>query len=465
MKHLITVVLLSSIAALAAVDDLDSTDYWNILTSAISSPGPNADGVRELLGTIDDQKARDLLKAILSGTDGGAIEYAARGLSPDQCRQYLPQLKKVALDSTIEPKTGLLAAIARAGTLQAAQILGDVADQGSQPAAGVAFGLLKQMGSIAQPVLQREAEAGTPWERETAAAILRGASTPEAQAAFEADLHNSDKNVRIAGALGLARMGISDGKAVLETAARENNPDYQIDALVALAGLNEPEAIQRVIHLLNYSNETMRARIVWAIARYRMPSLKALAYRLQMENKPAFRSMLAEKMLDPSDPQDLAALKKMLADCRQMDGLIAAETLDKAGLSELSKDAISCGLSSANEQVKQFAAALASQDPKLWPIVASKATDSDQAVQIAALTAIGKLGQKEKFNEVARYLESNDRNVSLAAAKALASLNPIEAQQVFQRALTSKIAYVRIYSAAMLLMLERRGGANIPGVK
>jgi HEAT repeat protein len=85
--------------------------------------------------------------------------------------------------------------------------------------------------------------------------------------------------------------------------------------------------------------------------------------------------------------------------------------------------------------------------------LADKLADPDPLVQEAALTAIQRLGQKERFKEAERYLTSENRQVSLAAAKALIALDPTAARAVFEQALASKLDYVRILSAAMLLKL------------
>lgn len=74
--------------------------------SAIASGGPDARDAFALLGGIGDRRARELLELTLRGVDGNAIEYAAGGLSADQCRQYLPELRRAALDPAIEPKLG-----------------------------------------------------------------------------------------------------------------------------------------------------------------------------------------------------------------------------------------------------------------------------------------------------------------------------------------------------------------------
>ena len=437
--------------------DIPRIDYWHILTSAIDSGGPDADDVFALLGTIDDQKARSLLETTLGGQSGPAIEYAARGLTPSECRFYLQNLKRAAIDSSIQPKSSLLTAIARAGTDQAAQVLAEVAGQASQPAAGIAFGLLEHMGSIAEPVLEREAISGeTAWTRETAASALRRMGTRGALPAFKADLRDPDENVRIAGALGLAQMEIPDGRAILESAAKRSGSGYQIDALVGLAILGERKAIRKIVDILNDSGEGTRGEMVWAIARSKSAKLKALTYQMELGRKPEFRAMFAEKLLDPTDPQDMKMPKEMLTDCHQIGGLIAAQKLLGAGFHELSENAITCGLSSPDEQVRHMAMDLAAQDSELWPTLASKVGDSDPAMQVAALTAIRNLGQKEKFNDVEPNLESQTRAVSLAAAKALAALNPTEAQRVFEQALTSRVSFVRIYSAAMLLTIEHR---------
>jgi HEAT repeat protein len=441
-----------------ASSDTQQPVYWAVLNSAMASRGPDADDAFALLGSIDDRKARELLEVTLRGVNGDAIEYAARGLSADQCRQYLSELRRAVLDPAIEPKLGVLAALARAGTVEAAEVLAQVANQGAQPAAGVAFGLLEHMGSPAETVLKKEATSGpTAWTRETAASILDRIGARGTVAVFRADIHDSDEKVRIAGALGLSHQGIPEGKTILESAVSRNVPSYALDALVALANLGQAEALRTIEQTLNGPDESTKGALVWAIARSGSTSLKALAYRLGLEKKPEFLAMLAEKLLQPGDVHDLKVLKEALVDCNQAVGMIAAERLVGARLGELAENAIVCGLSSTDAQARQLAVDLALQDSRLWPALADRLEDPDPVLQLAALTAIKRLGAGGRFEQVEELLTSHSRQVSLAAAKTLAALDPIKAHAVFEQALTSQLEYVRIFSAAMLLKLDRSG--------
>ncbi|MBV9768976.1 MAG: HEAT repeat domain-containing protein [Bryobacterales bacterium] len=429
--------------------------YWSILDSAVESGGPDASRVFALLGTIDDERARDLLRRTL-GAGSSAIGDAASGLTPDECRLYLKDLRLAALNPALSSKLAVLSAIARAGTASAAEALLEIADAGSQPAAGVALGFLEQFGSLAEPELKKEAVSGsTPWGRETAAAILDRERAHGAVSVFETDLHDENRNVRIAGALGLAHEGLTEGKAVLESAAKDKDSSYEWDALVGLADLGEADAFREIASVISDTDESTRGRLVWAMARCGNNGVKALAYRLNLPAKPEFLSMMAQRMLQPTDPQDLNTLKGALARCNDPVAMIAAEKLLHTRFREAAQNAVLCGISSTDPQARGLAVDLASRDSTLWPSLASKVNDSDLAVQVAALTAIEHLDQKERFNDVERCIESGNWQVAVGAAKVLAALDPSEARIVYERELHSGRDSIKILSAAMLLKLSR----------
>lgn len=434
-------------------------DSWGVFNSAIESGGPNRDDALALLGLIDDQRARDLLTAVFKGQDGTAIEYAASGLSPSQCRDYFEELQQAILNPAIQPKIRTISAIGRAGTSAAAELMGSIADTQGQPAAGIAFGVLEHMGSPAGTVLEKEAVNGrAAWTRETATSILRRVQTPGAIAAFTLNLRDPDQSVRIAAALGLAQHGMSLGSDVLESVARDKNSDYWTEAIVALAGLGQSSALREVTRVLEGPDEALKGRIVWAIARSGNRSLKALTYRMDLEAKPEFQSMLSEKLLQPSDPRDLATLRKEASDnCAEIAGMIALRKLIDAGKPTSSVQSISCGLSSTREEVRQLAVQVALQTPNLFSTLADNLNSPALEVQIGALEAIQKVGQRQQFRDVEKFLTSSVRSVSLTAAKALAALDPQQAQIVFATSLHSDMDYVRLYSAAMLLKLMRDG--------
>ena len=113
---------------------------WNLLKQAIDAGGPDAADVYQLLGSIDDKTARQLLETSFAEKNGFAISSSARGLSVHQCQYYLPRLNAAALDPAVGPQPAILSAIARAGSADAAQVLMNIADKAPPSVAGVAFG-------------------------------------------------------------------------------------------------------------------------------------------------------------------------------------------------------------------------------------------------------------------------------------------------------------------------------------
>lgn len=447
-----------SLVALAIGVAATSSQYWEVLKSTIDSGGRDAENALAMLGTIDDDTARRLIAATLSGTDGTAIEAVASGLSPDQCRTYFNELARTALNPAIQPKGNVISAIERAGTEQALDLLGSIADESNEPASGIAFGVLEHVGTDADPVLQKLAIRGrTPWARETALSILRRTNPHGAIDAFRIGLRDPDNQVRTSAALGLAQLDDPAGKSVLQAAATNKQSDYWTESLVGLAALNDPGAVAEITRTLKGSDEAAKARIVWAIARSGSENLRDLAFRLNLQNHSVFRSMLTEKLLRPSDPNDLAVLQnEAVVDCSQIAGMIALQKLTDAGKATNPPQSIRCGLSSDDPSVRALAVQLALNAPDL-PAVLSEHLDSlYPQVQVGALTAIQKLHQVDKLQTVEKYLNSDVSTVSFAAAKALAALDPTRARVIFEKELNSNNRYARLYSAAMLLVLDRQ---------
>lgn len=459
--HLVIAVLTIRIAAAA---DAFPNDAWSVLTLAMDTGGVDAEDALMLLGAIDDQTARELLHATLRGKNGLAIASAAKGLTPAQCIRYLPELNAAALDPALEPKAEVLAAIGRAGDAAAAEALAQVGNQLESPTSGVAFGVLDHMGAVAESVLAEQAVSGqSAWVRETAASILRRKRIRSAVPVFSDELHDGDERVRVAGALGLAQWGVADGKEELKTAAKGKDTDDKVEALVALGVLGDPQAFRSLKTLIARSDEVTKGRVVWAIARSGNARLKAFVYQLRLQDKPEFRMMLAEKLFDPADTRDLGVLEQCLASGDEVMQLIAAERLLGTPAAGVAEAVVVRGFTSSNEQARYLALQLASRDRRVWPDLADRVSDPDPAVKVAALTAVGDLNQRERFEEVKPYLADERRLVSLTAARVLMSLDPNAARTVFESHVTSALSHVRIYSAAMLLAIARSAQAGQAG--
>lgn len=445
----------SVLAGVAAVGQESPQDRaWNILSMAIDAGGPEAQRALELLGSVDDERGRNLLSSILKGANGPAINAVAKGLTASQCVQYLSELRKVALDPAVEPKIEIVTALGRAGTPEAAKALADVADESSELVAGIAFGSLERLGSAAEPILERQlSTARSGRARETAAHILRRIGATGAAGAFRNALSDSDSSVRVAAALGLAQLGLSDGVAALELAAKGSNVDYQVEAVTALAMLGRAGAVERLKSLANSPSESIRGKTVWAIARSGNPKLKDIAYDLKLEENLHFKSMLVEKLLDPKNPRDLQVLRSAVSDENEMLALTAAKRLIGTSSEDFAGSAVSRGLRSKSEHVRLFALKLASESTAMSNDLVTRINDSDPVVRAAAISAVAARRLTERFNEVQPNLTSTSPEVSLSAARALLSLDQNRARRLFESNLDSNVAHVRLYSAALLLAL------------
>jgi len=443
--------LLMTAGILAA--DKPQTDAWHILVQAVDARGPDEASALGMLGAIGNPESRALIEATLKGKDIAAIGLVAVGLTPDQCALYLPDLARAARDPGGGPKLIILDAIARAGTSDAARILADIADSAGLPTAGVAFGLLEQrMASVAEPLLIETVTSGrSTWSRETAAWTLIRMRAAGALAAFRSALHDTDDRVRFAAAVGLAHLRDAEGKPQLEAAARDHGGKNRIEALVSLAVLGQPEALDSLNALATSPDEAVRGRVVWAMAGSGSMNLKQFAYRLGLDRQAVPRRMLAEKLFDPGDPRDMALLQEMLANGDDISQLVAAQRLLGTKITDRAENVVARALGSEREAARTLALKIASARPALQPELARRLSSPDPAVQIAALSAIAGLHQKERFVEVTPYLASEARAVSAAAARTLVALDPNAAKPGLEEGLASTSSHVRIHSAAMLL--------------
>lgn len=433
---------------LIAADAVD-TKARQILTSAVSLRGPDQASAIAMLAGIDDPQSQTLRDMILKSNDSTQIDDLASALSVPQCRLYLPNLIDAAQNPQIQP--AVLNAIARAGTSDAATALAGFADSGEQPIAGVALGLLEKMGSVAGPTLSSLARnSRTPLTRETAIWILSRLHIPGSADVFRSALKDSDENVRVAGAIALGQSGQTDGMGELESAAK-NQDSVGIEALVTLAALGRPAALNGLRALLADGNEITRGQAVWAIARSGSLKLKEFAYQLRLDQQPAYRDMLAERLLDPGDPRDASVLRDMIDGDDEMGRLIAAQRLLTSQASDRARKVVVRALASPSEQVRELAIRIASGQTTLRPELAAMVASPNPDVQIAAMSAISDLNQQYRFSEVAPYLASGVRAVSAAAARTLAMLDPDAARPLFVDGMNSEISHVRIHSAAMLL--------------
>jgi HEAT repeat protein len=124
------------------------------------------------------------------------------------------------------------------------------------------------MGDVAAPFLIAAVTGGrTAWSRETAVSTLLRIRAAGAATAFRAALHDADDRVRTTASAALAWRGDPEGKPQLEAAAANPRSDYQTDALVGLAILGQAGAFGRLEALLTSSDEAVRGRTAWAIAR------------------------------------------------------------------------------------------------------------------------------------------------------------------------------------------------------
>ena len=452
-----------AVAGLLAAAGQSDVEAWRVLHLAIDSGGASAEEVFGLLGTIDDEESRKLLEQIFKSESGWAGP-AARGLGVAQCASYLPLLKRIALDPSFREKPPVLGAIAKVGTAEAAGILIEVADAGGQPGTGVAFGLLESMGPVAEPALASEVTGGSaPAQQEIATYTLARMRPSSAISAFRAALHNPDRRVRLSGAVGLGQLGSLEGEAELEAATEGSNLDDRIEATAMLAALGAPGSITKLKALVASPDHAARARTVWAIARIHGQRLRELVYELGLKNQPDFRSMLAEKLLDPGVSRDLAVLAEMLSDQDEVTRLVAASrVLDVARFSGEARAVIAQGLGSKSDVARDLALHLATGSPSLQAALAEFIGSNDILVREAAITAAGKLRQREKFARLEPYLRDTVPLVSLAAAKALASIDPSAARPILLRGLSSDLGYVRIHCAALLLRIDREAAKPTP---
>ena len=433
-------------------------DAWKVLSLAIDGGGKYALDALAFLGAIDDDPARQLRDRVLEGRNGSTVAAVASGLTPAQCASHLQDLKRAALNPAIPIKTEILKAIARANSREAAQALIAVAHQADQSSRSVAFGLLESMGSVGVSFLQKESLFGqSALSRETAITMLTRLRVREAIPVFASTLLDANDNVRTAAALGLASWGIADGHKQLLVAADQINGSYRIDALVSLAMLGDNKAFATLANSLRTSDEPTKLQTVWAIARSRNPRLKAFAYEMKLDENPEYRAMLAEKLLNPNDERDATVLRAALADPNQVLALIAAKTLMSVGRDQGAENLVSNALTSSTEEVRRRAAELALDQEALWPKLSTTlSATSDPMVVLAALSAIAKLRQTEKFDDVARYLTSDVEAITTSAAKTLAMLNPQKAQVLFEDEIrnTATPKYLKICSSAMLLVMR-----------
>lgn len=136
---------------------------------------------------------------------------------------YLPELKDAALRNLTRPRPRIISAIARAGTAKAATALRELANQGTEPTAGLAFGLLSEMTpAVADPELFRELlQEASPQVRETAGFVLVEKWSRSYIPVFRSALKDPNERLRCAAALGLAKSGISDVITELKATAME----------------------------------------------------------------------------------------------------------------------------------------------------------------------------------------------------------------------------------------------------
>lgn len=452
------------------------------------------DAVRalQLLPTVEDHRARALTDRTLRSENGPAIDAIARQMSAAQCTQYLPELKRALLEGGVKPKVELIRAVARAGGGQAAEVLAEFIDKSPWPIAGVAFGALEGMGSTAKPALLRlMTTAGSSRVRETAAyavsrlggsgvaETLRSAQdggarhqTEEEQSLlpreagsvvrefFHRALGDVDGDVRIAAGFGLARLGIEDGVAEVRRALSSKNIDQQIEATVLLAAASHPDQVERLRTFLRSPDEAIRGKAVWAMARSGSARLKALAYELKLDATPVYRSMLAEKLLDPRNPRDLKSLRSFLDGPDEMSALIAARRLMGSVPRGEIEAVVSRGLNSNAEHVRRYALNLASESPGLAGELISRIRDSDPLVRVVAIRAVAVRRKLDRLQEVEASVADASPDVSLAAAEALLSLDAARASKFFEKNLSSDLSRIRVVSAAMLL--RRAGSATSP---
>jgi len=428
--------------------DTTQTAAWKIIVESVRSRGPDQAAAIEALGSINTPASRQLTESILGGKDSFMIAHLVKGLSARQSASLLPQLAAAARE--VNPSTSLqvLAAIARAQNIDAARALGTFVGSGEQPRSGVAFGLLESMGAGAEPVLIDALRNGaTAWTRETAGATLRRLASTSAIPAFRSALGDPDENVRSIAAVALARFGIPDGLAQLKSAAAKDSSPYQTAAMVALAALGQSDAIEKLKTAATSADRAVRNSAVWEMAWSGSQSIKQLAYALGLDRDVVSRDMLAEKLLDSSDPRDASVLHDMLDRGGEMSQLIAAQRLLPSG-SFAAKLAVSRALDSQDVAVRAFALKLASGDPALRSDLARYIGSSDPEVQLAALSAAADLHQGQ-IAEISPYLSSPDRRISLAAARALVAIDPVAAGPILEKGIEAK-GNLRVHSAALL---------------
>ncbi len=433
---------------------------WDVIRKLMAEGGPLAGDALTLIPLIPDAQAERLVLDVLNGSDATAVAAVARGLSASQCARYLPQLSRAAAGAPAQAAPPIWDAVGRARNTEAASVLAGLAGTKAQPLAGIAFGILGTMGAPAVPALSTMLDHGASADnRETAAYVLLDLDRPEAANAFRAALHDSARKVRFAAALGLARLGFGEGMDELEDGARSGDQTARLYALVALVSLGAARYRQELESILNRGTPAAALRCVTTIAWWGTPSLRPLVFDLGLQKRPEFQQAIAERMLDPARAEDLRALKENLKSPNAAARVAAATKILTVSQDSQAASVITSALIANDEAVKRLAVTWAAQSHRFDQALAGLIASTDPDIRVQALDAAGRLGGRRFVGPAKDALASGILPVSMAAARALASIDPDAGRRSLREGLTSASPQIRLVSAVALLSIaptERR---------
>ena len=456
-------ILLLVTAILSAAQPSQQT-AWNTFQAFLHGlHGPIRSEAFGLLGFINNQASDKIIEKTLSGNDGSDINDTSRGLDQEQCRAFEDKLQTAAENPAVRSKFMVLGAIGRAKNAKAAKILIGFAEEkiSGQFVLGLVFGQLDELGLVAVPALKQEVLSGKVADaRATAAAILGRKYASKSSNVFLQALHDKDPLVRWHAAMGLAR--VKDRRGMAELKQNDIGPlgGNRIETLLALAQLEDESAYREAEAILSGTNQAAKFQAAWAIARWKNQRLETFLSHTALAQNRNVQSVLAERYFDPNQPAGKSALATDLESHDSVLQVIAARRLIGASVRNRAIAVLSNALKSPNEQVRNLALETAKKNAELWPVLASLRFDRDPMVQTAAIEACTRLKIAGSYNDLSFLVRSENQDVSLAAAKGMATLQPHQAETDFEQYLSSKKGHLKLYSSAMLSKLLSSSSAG-----
>ena len=419
-----------------AVQKLSATPRPDVALALVGVLTHKSEQVRSMaLKTIIASKSDEALRRIVEdqNVQNSYRSEAATALSQSQGDDADHGLRYLVLNGSDAERIAAIGEVEKRRRFKVVPDLLGALDAGSatvRATAAKALGVIKDskaLGPLATAVGKFPAEKAV--FEEAVVAVFQGLSVDEVTKSSESD-NKILKALAIKALAGFIETGRANARVIDTLKARLADPDIEIRRSVAyaLARVNDADVVGKLLALQKDPDAGIREQVAVASGRSSLSNANDLLLAMLDDSAPGVKRATADGL---RERKVAAALQKLKFQWKNQSGEVRSAVMkaivalaveaDWDGLFQIWQEALYD--QEADVKVEALRGLSRRRDARLPGLFAPLARDTDNAVKIAALDALGTTGDPSAVEYITgALLEAQDKSVKLAALKGLESL-------------------------------------------